>query len=104
MGQWRTHERVEKGRGDDPPVDASGTLPDGRAFADAAEFKQLLLEDRDRFLHAFVEHLCTYSLRRVLSIDDREDVEMIVDKAKQKNYQLRDIVREVALSDLIQKR
>ena len=63
---------MEKGKGDDPPVDASGELSDGRAFKDAEEFKHLLREDRDQFLHAFVEHLCTYSLRRVLTVDDRE--------------------------------
>jgi hypothetical protein len=33
VGRWRTHERIEGGTGDDPPVDASGTLPDGRTFA-----------------------------------------------------------------------
>ncbi|MCA9045470.1 MAG: DUF1592 domain-containing protein, partial [Planctomycetaceae bacterium] len=59
IGQWRTHERVENGTGDDPLVNPSGKLPDGRAFADANEFKQLLLNDHDRFLQAFVEHLCT---------------------------------------------
>ena len=40
IGQWRTHERVEAGTGDDPPVNPSGMLPDGREFRDAAEFKQ----------------------------------------------------------------
>ena len=104
IGQWRTHERVEKGKGDDPPVDASGELPDGRAFGDAEEFKNLLWEDRDRFLHAFVEHLCTYGLRRVLTIDDRADVQSIVDEAKRKGYRLKEIIRAVALSDLIQMR
>ena len=104
IGQWRTHERVEKGQGDDPPVNPSGALPDGRAFANAMQFKQLLLDDRDRFLEAFVEHLCTYALRRVLTVDDREDVRAIVKEAKQKNYRLKDIVRTVALSDLIRKR
>ena len=104
IGQWRTHERVEKGRGDDPPVDASGTLSDGRAFNDSEEFKQLLREDRDRFLHAFVEHLCTYGLRRVLTVDDREDIQSIVDEAKRKDYRLKEVIRAVALSDLIQKR
>ncbi|MFT5467464.1 MAG: mono/diheme cytochrome c family protein [Verrucomicrobiales bacterium] len=104
IGQWRTHERVEKGKGDDPPVDPSGTLPDGRDFADAVEFKQQLLGDRDRFLHAFVEHLCTYTLRRVLTVDDREDIQLIVEEAKQKDHRLKDIVRAVALSNLIQKR
>ena len=104
IGQWRTHERVEKGIGGDPLVDPSGKLPDGRTFAGAEQFKQLLLEDRDRFLKAFVEHLCTYGLRRVLTIDDRQDMQSIVDEAKQKQYRLKDIVRAVALSELMKKR
>jgi mono/diheme cytochrome c family protein len=104
IGQWRTHERVDKGQGDDPPVNASGKLADGREFADAAQFKHLLLDDRDRFLHAFVEHLCTYGLRRVLTLDDREDIQSIVDTAKQKQYRLKDIIRAVAVSEFFQKR
>lgn len=104
IGQWRTHERVEKGTGGNPPVDPSGVMPDGRPFANAEEFKALLLNDRDRFLQAFVEHLCTYGLRRVLTVDDREDIQKIVSDAKQQNYQLQEIVRAVALSDLMQKR
>ena len=104
IGQWRTHERVEKGTGTNPPVNATGTLPDGRAFRDAAQFKQLLLADRDRFLEAFVEHLCTYGLRRVLTVDDREAVQSIVEEAKKGQYRSKDIVRAVAVSDLFQKR
>ena len=104
IGQWRTHERVEKGTGGDPSVDPSGTMPDGRSFRDAEHFKQLLLQDRDRFLHAFVEQLCTYGLRRVLTVDDRDDIRAIVNEAKEKQYRLKDIVRAVALSDLFQKR
>lgn len=104
IGQWRTHEHVEKGTGGDPLVDPSGMLPDGRKFADAQQFKQLLLEDRDQFLKAIVEHLCSYGLRRVLTVDDEEDVQAIVNEAKLKNYQLRDIVRAVALSEIMKKR
>lgn len=104
IGQWRTHERVEKGTGTNPPVNPSGTLPDGRKFRDAAQFKQLLLDDRDRFLKALVEHLCTYGLRRVLTVDDRDDVQFIVEEAKKEQYRLKDIVRAVVLSDLFQKR
>ena len=104
IGQWRTHERVEKGKGQDPPVNPSGKLPDGRAFADAKQFKQLLLDDRDEFLRAFVEHLSTYALRRVMTVDDREDIQSIVDEANEKEYKLKEIVRAVATSDLIRKR
>ena len=104
IGQWRTHERVEKGTGANPPVNPSSTLPDGRRFRDAAQFKQLLRDDRDRFLKAFVEHLCTYGLRRVLTVDDREDIQFIVEEAKKGQYRLKHIMRAFALSDLIQKR
>ena len=104
IGQWRTHERVEKGTGGDPAVDPSGRLPDGRPFKDAEDFKQLLITDHDRFLQAFVEQLSTYALRRVLTVDDRDDVAAIVREAKACDYQLRDIVRAVAASELMQKR
>ena len=104
IGQWRTHEYVEQGQGEHPPVNAAGQLPDGRTFADADEFKQLILDDRDKFLNALVEHLCTYALRRVMTVDDREDLQSIVDDAKRKQYRLKDIVRAVALSDLMKKR
>lgn len=104
IGQWRSHERVEQGTGEDPVVNASGQLPDGRTFSGAESFKSCLMEDRDLFLQAFVEHLATYGLRRVLSVDDRKDVETIVQEAKQNDYGLKEIVRAVALSPLMQKR
>ncbi len=104
IGQYRTHEKVEKGLGGDPVSNASGILPDGREFKDAEHFKKLLLEDRDRFLKAFIEHLCTYGLRRVLTVDDREDIQAITDQAKKGGYRLKDIVRAVAVSDLFGKR
>ncbi|HBJ38492.1 MAG TPA: hypothetical protein DDZ51_27805 [Planctomycetaceae bacterium] len=104
IGQWRTHERVESGTGENPLVDASGVLPDGRSFADSSEFKQRLLEDRDKIARAFIEHLCTYSLRRVLTVDDSEDIDLIAADAKNKQYSVKDIVRAVALSELMRKR
>jgi hypothetical protein len=104
IGQWRTRERVPTGVGEDPLVDASGVMPDGRPFAGSDQFKQLLLEDRDKIAQAFIEHLCTYALRRVLTVDDRDGVQAIVDEAKGHQYGVRDIVRAVALSELIRKR
>ena len=104
IGQWRTRERVPTGVGEDPLVDASGVMPDGRPFTGSDQFKQLLLEDRDKIAQAFIEHLCTYALRRVLTVDDRDGVQAIVDEAKGHQYGVRDIVRAVALSELIRKR
>ena len=102
IGQWRDHEGVPTGVGANPIVDASGKMPDGRSFATPAEFKELLLDDRDKVARAFIEHLCTYALRRVLTVDDEEDIQQIVTEAKKSGYQLEDIIRHVALSDLLQ--
>ena len=101
IGQWRTAERVQSGVGRNPPVDASGEW-NGRAFSGAADFKRLLLQDRERFVRAFVEHLCTYGLRRVLTVDDRAAVDRIVHAAG--DGRLREIVKAVALSDLFRQR
>ena len=104
IGQFRTHEHVPTGVGKNPPVDASGTLIDGRKFNGSVEFKRLLLDERERFARAFIEHLCTYALRRVLTVDDKDDVSAILSEAKKKNFKIKDIMRTVAVSDLIRKR
>ena len=104
IGQWRTHEHVPTGVGENPLVKASGIMPDGRKFANSVQFKQLLLADRDKIARAFIEHLCTYALRRVLTIDDREDVQSIVEQAKKGQYRVKGIIRAVASSELLQKR
>jgi hypothetical protein len=62
------------------------------------------MEDRDAVARAFIEHLCTYALRRVLTYDDREDIQAIVVEAKRNAYQIKDIVRAVAVSELMGKR
>ncbi|WP_198141284.1 DUF1592 domain-containing protein [Verrucomicrobium spinosum] len=104
IGQWRTHENVAAGVGKNPLVNPSGEMPDGRAFKDANDFKRLLIEDRDKFVRAFIEHLSTYGLRRVLTVDDEEDITVIAAEAKKNQYGVKDIVRAVALSDLMRKR
>ncbi|MDB5320018.1 MAG: hypothetical protein JWN40_1649 [Phycisphaerales bacterium] len=104
IGQWRTREKVAAGVGEDPLINPAGTMPDGRAFKDANDFKRLLLEDRDKVARAFIEHLCTYALRRVLTFDDQDDIAAIEAEAKKNHYQIKDIVRAVALSNLMRKR
>jgi Protein of unknown function (DUF1592)/Protein of unknown function (DUF1588)/Protein of unknown function (DUF1587)/Protein of unknown function (DUF1595)/Protein of unknown function (DUF1585)/Planctomycete cytochrome C len=104
IGQWRTREQVPTGVGEDPLVDASGVMPDGRPFTHSVQFKQLLLEDRDKIARAFIEQLCTYSLRRVLTVDDSDNIKLIEEVAKKNDYRVKDIVRAVALSELLRKK
>jgi mono/diheme cytochrome c family protein len=104
IGRWRTVEAVRDGAGDNPKVDASGELTDGRKFADAAEFKKLLLVDVDKFNAAFIEKLATYALRRGMIVDDRAALAELARRSKAAEYRLGAIVEALALSELFQKR
>jgi mono/diheme cytochrome c family protein len=104
IGQWRTREKVAQGKGADPAIDSSGVMPDGRTFTDGVHFKQLLIKDHDKVARAFIEHLCTYALRRVLTVDDQDDLKAIEAEAKKNNYGVQDIIRAVVQSDLMRKR
>jgi hypothetical protein len=104
IGQWRTQEHVPTGVGEDPLVDATGRMPDGRPFQNAVDFKSLLIEDQDKIARAFIEQLCTYALRRVLTVDDEDDLFLIAEEAKANGYGVRDMIRAVAMSKLLKQR
>ncbi|MEM7013524.1 MAG: DUF1592 domain-containing protein [Verrucomicrobiota bacterium] len=104
IGRWRTVEIVEGGHGENPDLDASGTFADGREFGGPAEFQLLLVEDIDRFAEAFVEQLATYALRRVMTIDDREQIQAIAEKSKADDYRLRAVIENFVQSDLFRRR
>ncbi|HEX3943735.1 MAG TPA: DUF1588 domain-containing protein, partial [Rhizomicrobium sp.] len=104
IGRWRTSEQVPGGKGDDPPVNASGKLTDGRPYSGPDEFKQLLAQDVDRFAEAFVEQLATYALRRVMTIDDAAQIKAIAVASKKDDYGLRAVLENLVMSDLLQKK
>ena len=104
MGRWRTEEWVPAGQGQNPPVNATGVLPDGRAYKGPDEFKQLLVQDLDKFAEAFVEQLATYALRRVMTIDDAAQIKAIAQASKKDDYKLRKVIENLVMSDLFQKR
>jgi hypothetical protein len=104
VGRWRIAERVPTGQGADPPVNAAGKLPDGRAFNGPGEFKRLLVQDVDRFAEAFVEQLATFALRRVMTIDDAAAIRAIAQASKPDGYCLRTLIENLVASDLFQKR
>ena len=104
IGRWRDEEVVPDGQGDNPPVDASGTLMDGRTFEDAAGFQQLLLDDLDQFNSAFVGKLATFALRRAMTVDDRDDLAALAEQTRAADYRLRDTIEALVLSDLFRKR
>jgi len=104
IGRWRTEEVVRDGNGENPKVDASGELIDGRKFSDAEGLKKLLVADIDKFNAAFIEKLATFALRRAMSVDDRAAVQSLAKQSKAADYRLPAIIEALALSDLFQKR
>jgi hypothetical protein len=52
------------------------------AFADPSEFRKLLAEDDDRLAGAFLEQLATYALRRVMTVDDVQQLRSLVASSK----------------------
>jgi hypothetical protein len=104
IGRWRTEEAVSDGAGSNPPIDASGMLPDGRKFADAEQFKQLLLADVDKFNGAFVEKLATFALRRTLTVDDRAALAALAKQSKTADYRLQDIIAALVASEMFAQR
>lgn len=104
IGRWRETEHVVGGIGEDPPVDPSGTMPSGKTFEGASDFKRLLAEDEDQLAEAFLEHLATYALRRVMTIDDKEALRQIVRSEGDGDLRLKTLMRAFVLSELFRKR
>lgn len=104
IGRFRMEEVVSDGMGDNPKVDASGEMADGRKFANVAGLKAILVEDIDKFNTAFIEKLSTYALRRVMTLDDRKELAELAKKSKAQDYRLGTIVEELVLSELFKKR
>ncbi len=80
------------------PVDPSGVLTDGTAFANLDEFKKTLLADRAQLARCVTEKLLVYATGAGLEFADRPAVEAIVKQSAAKDYGLRTIIHSVVQS------
>ncbi len=91
IGQWR--EKDGKW-----PVDASGKLPDGRAFVGAQELEQIYRKQPEQFASCVTEKLMTYALGRGVERYDRPTVKSIVNKISGDDYRFSSLVMAVVES------
>jgi hypothetical protein len=91
IGHWRTQDGKF-------PIDASGTLPDGRTFNGPGELKSLLLKDRAAFTECVTEKLLTYALGRGLEKYDRSVVKQIAARTSAQDYRFSALVMEIVNS------
>jgi len=102
-GAWRTHQNGEEFRGDNTPlIDASGKLPNGRAFADFEEFKSLLLQQQDRFRRGLVEKLFLYALGRPTTPADRGAIDEVLAEMADRGDSLRAAIKAIVSTQLLQ--
>lgn len=102
IGAWRTDQNGEGFRRNAPPIDASGTLPSGRAFKTPNEFKKALLAEKDRFTRAFTEKMLTYALGRPVGYTDRKSIDQIVAIVKKQDYRMQSVIQAIVASELFQ--
>ncbi len=119
MGGWRDRYRSEAGgepaRGFAKsgqkfefhlalPVDATGSLPDGRAFADIREFKRLLLADDRMIARNLARQLTVHATGAPVGFADRPEIEFLLDRAASSHYGARSLIHELVRSDLFQRK
>jgi mono/diheme cytochrome c family protein len=83
-------------------VDPADALPDGRKFKNIDELKQLLLSDKNQLARALATHLLTYATGAAPTDADRQQIEAIVKRVREKDYGFRTLVHEIVQSKLFQ--
>jgi hypothetical protein len=82
------------------PIDATGTLPDGRKFDDVRDLKKLFLADDRQLARNLASQLITYSTGAPVHFSDRPKLEAILDETKPTDYGVNSIVDAIVESDL----
>jgi len=83
-----------------PAVDASGSLPNGKAFTGIDDFSQLLAAHPKGLAKAFVGHLARYATGADISYADREPIDEIVAATAGSEYGIRSLIHAFAASRL----
>ncbi len=84
------------------PVDASGALADGRAFAGINEFQALVAADVALLLRNLAEQFARYAVGRDVSFVDRDEVAGIVERTLKQGGGIRTLIHELTESTLFQ--
>ncbi|MGE0607932.1 MAG: DUF1588 domain-containing protein, partial [Pirellulales bacterium] len=92
IGQWRTEDAGT-------PIDSSGILPDGAAFAGPAELREVLLRQQGQYLRCLSEKMLTYALGRGLEYDDRCTVDGIVQALADDEQRFSRLILAIVQSD-----
>lgn len=96
IGAWRDREGEQ-------PIDAAGTLPDGRSFRGPVELRAILVQRAPDFERCLTEKLLTYAVGRELRPADACTVERIVRRLDANNQRFSSLVLGVVMSEPFRK-
>ena len=82
------------------PVDAAGSLPDGRRYDGIVTLKALLAADERQLARNLLEQLTIYATGGKLRFADRAEIETILDAAAADGYRAGDLLRRLVTSRL----
>lgn len=100
IGQWRLEQDGEDFRGKNrPAIDASGRLPNGQEFEDFDAFRQLLLDQEDRFRRSLAEKLFLYALGRTVAPTDDATLTRAVTNMADGGDTLRSLIHSLVTSE-----
>lgn len=91
IGAWRTQD----GKLD---IDASGKLPDGRAFSGPADLRSILNADRKDFAACLTEKMLTYALGRGIDSHDRPTLKAVTTRLEKNDYRFSALIIEIVNS------
>jgi hypothetical protein len=91
IGGWRTMDGTT-------PIDASGVLPSGVKFTGPAEFRAMLMTQRDQFVTTVTEKLLTYALGRGVEYYDQPVIRQIVREAAASDYRWSSLIVAITKS------
>jgi hypothetical protein len=91
IGNWREKDGKS-------PINASGTLPDGRSFNGPAELSKVLRSDGDAFVQCLTEKMMVYALGRGLEPYDRVAVKKITAGVGAGQYRFSTLVEGIVKS------
>ena len=81
-----------------PDVEIGGTTPQGREFKNIDDYKSLLLEDKEQLARNLARQLLVFATGAEVQFADREVVQSIAARTRERNYGLRSLVHEVVQS------
>lgn len=98
IGRWQEKEKV--GKKGMLPIDPSGKLPTGESYTTVQEFKTALLSAKDSLAEELIKSFLSYGMGRSIEFSDQQAVDRILAKCSAGNYKTRDLIKEVAMSEL----